>query len=47
MRRVLAEGLMKIYMGNAKDAVKKEAVFVSETNENDGVAVAIEKYALA
>jgi len=36
-----------VAMGNAKDAVKKEAVFVSETNENDGVAVAIEKYALA
>jgi len=36
-----------VAMGNAKDAVKKEAVFVSETNENDGVAIAIEKYALA
>jgi Cof subfamily protein (haloacid dehalogenase superfamily) len=35
-----------IAVGNAKDPVKKEAVFVSDTNDNDGVAIAIEKYAL-
>lgn len=35
-----------VAVGNAKEQVKKEAVFVSDTNENDGVAIAIEKFAL-
>lgn len=36
-----------VAMGNAPDEVKKRANFVTETIDNDGVALAIEKFALS
>lgn len=35
-----------VAVGNAKDVIKELAVFVSGTNEEDGVATAIKKFAL-
>ncbi|HET7627208.1 MAG TPA: Cof-type HAD-IIB family hydrolase [Bacillales bacterium] len=35
-----------VAMGNAQEAVKKAADHITETNENDGVATAIEKFVL-
>ena len=35
-----------VAVGNAKDVIKGLAVFVSGTNEEDGVAMAIEKFVL-
>ncbi|MFU0825856.1 MAG: hypothetical protein ACFWTK_12930 [Clostridium sp.] len=35
-----------IAMGNAPDYVKKEADYITETNDEDGVAKAIEKFIL-
>ncbi len=35
-----------VAMGNADDIVKNEADFVTDTNDNDGVAKAIEKFVL-
>lgn len=35
-----------VAMGNAIDTVKKEAEFITETNDNDGVAKAIEEYVI-
>lgn len=35
-----------IAMGNAEDYVKKEAIYVTESNEEDGIAKALEKYGL-
>ena len=35
-----------IAMGNASDEVKKRARFVTASNEEDGFALAIEKYVL-
>ncbi len=37
---------LAIAMGNATDAVKSAARFTTETNENDGFAVAMERYIL-
>lgn len=37
---------MGIAMGNAEEEVKKAADYVTDTNENDGVAKAIEKFIL-
>lgn len=37
---------MSVAMGNAPEEVKKQSRFVTETNDNDGVAGAIEKFAL-
>ncbi|WP_392562729.1 sugar-phosphatase [Orbus sturtevantii] len=34
----------KIAMGNAADAIKDKATFVTKSNDEDGVAVAIEKF---
>lgn len=38
---------VSVAMGNAAEALKRVADIVTETNENDGVARAIRKYALA
>ncbi len=38
---------LSIAMGNAIEEIKKIADFVTETNENDGVAKAIDKYILS
>ncbi len=35
-----------VAMGNASDLLKGKADFISDTNDNDGVAVAIERFAL-
>lgn len=35
-----------VAMGNARDEVKQVSQFITETNENDGVALAIERYIL-
>ena len=35
-----------IAMGNAKDEVKKKAVWVAPSADNDGVAAALEKFIL-
>ena len=35
-----------IAMGNAFDEVKEAADYITDTNENDGVAKAIEKFIL-
>lgn len=37
---------MSIAMGNASDELKKHATFVTESNEEDGFAKAVEKYVL-
>lgn len=36
-----------IAMGNATDEVKKAAQFVTKTNEEEGVAYAVEEFVLA
>ena len=33
-------------MGNASDECKRSAKFITDSNANDGVAVAVEKYVL-
>ena len=43
---MLKKAGLGIAMGNAPDFVKAAADAVSETNENDGAAIAIERYAL-
>lgn len=37
---------VSVAMGNAQDEIKQSADFVTETNANDGVAVAVEKFVL-
>jgi len=38
---------MSVAMGNASDEVKKQATFVTDSNENEGFAKAMEKYILS
>lgn len=40
---MIREAGLGVAMGNAQDAVKKEAAFVTTSNQEDGVAFAIEK----
>jgi len=35
---------MGIAMGNAQEVVKKAADFVTESNEADGIAIALERF---
>jgi hydroxymethylpyrimidine pyrophosphatase-like HAD family hydrolase len=35
-----------VAMGNAEDMVKEQADFITSSNDEDGVALAIEKYVL-
>ncbi|MFC2947284.1 Cof-type HAD-IIB family hydrolase [Virgibacillus sediminis] len=44
--KMIQEAGIGVAMGNAQEAIKKAADFVTDTNENDGVAKAIEKFAL-
>lgn len=44
--KMIQEAGVGVAMGNAQDAIKKVANFVTDTNNNDGVAKAIEKFAL-
>jgi len=37
---------LSIAMGNASDEVKKQATYVTDSNEDDGFAKAVEKYIL-
>jgi Cof subfamily protein (haloacid dehalogenase superfamily) len=39
-------GGMSIAMGNASDAVKKQATHITETSEDEGFAIAVERYIL-
>lgn len=43
-REILQAAGVAVAMGNARDEIKKIADFVTLDNDNDGVAVAIEKY---
>lgn len=43
---MLREAGLGVAMGNAPDFVKAAADAITETNENDGAAIAIERYAL-
>ncbi|GGB55106.1 HAD-IIB family hydrolase [Virgibacillus dakarensis] len=44
--KMIQQGGIGIAMGNAQDAVKKAADFVTDTNNQDGVAKAIERFVL-
>ncbi|MGM8213698.1 Cof-type HAD-IIB family hydrolase [Virgibacillus sp. W0430] len=44
--RMIEEAGIGVAVGNAQEAVKNAADFVTDTNENDGVAKAIEKFVL-
>ncbi|HLQ71635.1 MAG TPA: Cof-type HAD-IIB family hydrolase [Bacillota bacterium] len=44
--KMIQEAGIGVAMGNAQDAVKKAADAITETNDEDGVALAIERYAL-
>ena len=41
---MLQEAGISVAVGNAKDPVKERASFISATNNEDGVAVAIDKF---
>ena len=43
---MLREALLSVAVGNASDDVKRNAAFVSKSNNEDGVAYAIEKFVL-
>ena len=43
---MFAKSGMSIAMGNAVDEVKAQANFVTDTNENDGFAKAVERHLL-
>lgn len=45
--KMIQQAGIGVAMGNAQDAVKKTADFVTDTNNNDGVAKAIEKFVLS
>ncbi|MEG0662157.1 MAG: HAD family hydrolase [Anaerovoracaceae bacterium] len=44
---MLKEAGIPVAVGNAKEVIKELAVFISGTNDEDGVATAINKYVLA
>ncbi|MFC3041527.1 Cof-type HAD-IIB family hydrolase [Virgibacillus xinjiangensis] len=44
--KMIQEAGVGVAMGNAQEAIKKAADFITDTNELDGVAKAIEKFAL-
>ncbi|HLR52116.1 MAG TPA: HAD-IIB family hydrolase, partial [Candidatus Avamphibacillus sp.] len=44
--KMIQEAGVGVAVGNAQQAIKNVADFVTETNNNDGVAKAIEKYVL-
>ena len=37
---------LPVAVGNAKDEIKAMAAYVTDTNDNDGVAKAVEKFVL-
>ncbi|OZU88821.1 phosphoglycolate phosphatase [Virgibacillus indicus] len=44
--KMIQEAGMGVAMGNAQEAIKKAADFITDTNNNDGVAKAIKRFAL-
>lgn len=44
--KMIQESGLGVAMGNAQEAIKKAADTITDTNDSDGVAKAIEKYAL-
>ncbi|MFD1849050.1 Cof-type HAD-IIB family hydrolase [Oceanobacillus bengalensis] len=44
--KMIQEAGIGVAMGNAQEAIKQVAQFVTDTNDNDGVAKAIEKFVL-
>ena len=43
---MLNEAGLAVVMGNAEDDIKKYADFITDSNENSGVAMAINKFIL-
>ncbi|HLR08856.1 MAG TPA: Cof-type HAD-IIB family hydrolase [Bacillota bacterium] len=44
--KMIQEAGVGVAMGNAQEAIKKAADYITDTNDNDGVAKAIEKFVL-
>lgn len=43
---MLTEAGLSVAMGNAPESIKKIADVITKSNEEDGVAIALEKYVL-
>ncbi len=43
---MIEEAGLSVVMGNAPDFIKEYGDYITDTNENDGVAKAIEKFIL-